>query len=121
MKQTLSTQHLQWLLLTLAMVLATHAPNLPVWVIAASAGFGVWRYLLDKKQWAMPKFWLLTPITLSIGLGILFTFKSFFGRDASLALLVVMLSLKLLETKTLRDYMLVIVLAYFLEIGRAHV
>ena len=114
MKQTLSTQHLQWLLLTLAMVLATHAPNLPVWVIAASAGFGVWRYLLDKKQWAMPKFWLLTPITLSIGLGILFTFKSFFGRDASLALLVVMLSLKLLETKTLRDYMLVIILAYFL-------
>ncbi len=114
MKQTLSTHHLNGLLLTLAIVLATHAPNLPVWVIVASAGFGVWRYLLNKKQWAMPKIWLLLPINILICLGIVFTFKSFFGRDASLALLVVMLSLKLLETKTLRDYMLVIILAYFL-------
>ena len=114
MKQTLSTHHLNGLLFTLAMVLATHAPNLPVWVIIASAGFGVWRYLLDKKQWSMPKIWLLLPINILMCLGIVFTFKGFFGRDASLALLVVMLSLKLLETKTLRDYMLVIILAYFL-------
>ena len=112
--KTLSTQHLQWLLLTLAVVLATHAPNLPVWVIAASAGFGAWRYLLDKNQWPMPKSWLLLPINVLIFVGILFTFKGFFGRDASLALLLVVTSLKLLETKTLRDYMLVIILAYFL-------
>ena len=110
----LSTQHLHWLLLTLAVVLATHALNLPIWVIAASAGLGVWRYLLDKKQWPMPKIWLLLPINILMCLGILFTFKGSFGRDASLALLVVMTSLKLLETKTLRDYMLVIILAYFL-------
>ena len=114
MKQTLCTHHLHGLLLTLAMVLATHAPNLPIWVIVASAGFGIWRYLLNKKQWAMPKIWLLLPINILICLGIVFTFKGFFGRDASLALLVVMLSLKLLETKTLRDYMLVVILAYFL-------
>ena len=113
MLKTLSTQHLQWLLFTLTVVLATHAPNLPVWVIAASAGFGVWRYLLDKNRWAMPKIWLLLPINILICVGILFTFKGSFGRDASLALLVVMTSLKLLETKTLRDYMLVIILAYF--------
>ena len=114
MKQTLSTHHLNGLLFTLAMVLATHAPNLPVWVIVASASFGVWRYLLDKKQWSMPKIGLLLPINILMCLGIVFTFKGFFGRDASLALLVLMLSLKLLETKTLRDYMLGIILAYFL-------
>ena len=114
MMKTLSTQHLQWLLCTLAVVLATHAPNLPIWVIAASISFGVWRYLLDKKQLVMPKIWLLLPINILICLGIVFTFKGSFGRDASLALLVVMASLKLLETKTLRDYMLVIILAYFL-------
>ena len=111
MKQKLSTHHLHGLLFTLAIVLATHAPNLPVWVIVASTGFGVWRYLLDKKQWSMPKIGLLLPINILMCLGIVFTFKGFFGRDASLALLVVMLSLKLLETKTLRDYMLVVILA----------
>lgn len=114
MKQTLSTHHLNGLLLTLALVLATHAPNLPAWVIVVSAGFGVWRYLLDKKHWHMPKIWLLLPINVLMCLGIALTFKGSFGRDASLALLVVMASLKLLETKTPRDYMLVIILAYFL-------
>ncbi len=112
--KTLSTQHLKWLLLTLAVVLATHAPNLPVWVIAASIFFGAWRYLLDKNQWRMPKLWLLIPITLMVSLGVVFSFKGAFGRDASLALLVVMASLKLLETKVLRDYILMIILAYFL-------
>lgn len=114
MNRLLNSQHLKWLLISLAVVLATHIPNLPVWVVIASVGFGIWRYLLDKYQWAMPKIWLLLPITITISIGIIFTFKGFFGRDASLSLLVVMCALKLLETKTLRDYMLVIVLAFFL-------
>ena len=114
MNRLLNPQHLKWLLISLAVVLGTHIPNLPVWVIVASVGFGTWRYLLDRYQWAMPKIWALLPITLIICVGIIVTFKGFFGRDASLSLLVVMCSLKLLETKTLRDYMLVIVLAYFL-------
>ena len=114
MTHKLSTQQLLWLLGTLGVVLATHAQNLPIWVLVASVSFGFWRYLLDKKQWAMPRLWLLIPITLLVGLGIIYTFKGMMGRDASLALLVVMASLKLLETKTLRDYMLVIILAYFL-------
>ena len=110
----LSTQQLQWLLCTLAVVLATHVQNLPIWVLVASVSFGFWRYLSDKNQWPMPRLWLLIPITLLVGLGIIFTFKGVMGRDASLALLVVMASLKLLETRTLRDYMLVIILAYFM-------
>ncbi|WP_020168000.1 MULTISPECIES: transglutaminase TgpA family protein [Methylotenera] len=110
----LNTQQLTWLLTSLAVVLATHSPNLPIWVIATSVFFGAWRYLINKNQWSLPKFWQLLPITILICLGIIFSFKGFFGRDASLSLLVVMCSLKFLETKTLRDYMLVIVLGYFL-------
>ncbi len=114
MYRLLNAQHLKWLLVSLAVVLATHMPNLPIWVSVASVSFGIWRYLLDKNQWPMPKIWVLLPITLIMCVGIIVTFKGFFGRDASLSLLVVMCSLKLLETKTLRDYMLVIVLAYFI-------
>lgn len=110
----LNTEQLSWLLASMAVVLATHLPNLPIWVIATSVFFGIWRYLISKNKWAMPKVWQLLPITLLICLGIIFTFKGFFGRDASLSLLVVMCSLKLLETKSLRDYMLLIILAYFL-------
>ncbi len=110
----LISEKLTWLLVSLAVVLATHSPNLPIWVIATSFFFGIWRYLISKNKWSLPKVWQLLPITLLICIGIIFTFKGFFGRDASLSLLVVMCSLKLLETKTLRDYMLVIVLGYFL-------
>ncbi|MES2579818.1 MAG: DUF3488 and transglutaminase-like domain-containing protein [Pseudomonadota bacterium] len=110
----LNSEKLTWLLVSLAAVLATHSPNLPIWVIATSLFFGVWRHLISKNKWSLPKIWQLLPITLLICIGIIFTFKGFFGRDASLSLLVVMCSLKLLETKTLRDYMLVIVLGYFL-------
>ena len=113
-RSQLNANQLSWLLISLAVVLATHSSNLPAWIIAASAAFGIWRYLIEKHQWKMPKFWLLLPITILICLGIIFTFKGFFGRDASLSLLVVMCALKLLETKTLRDFMLVIVLGYFL-------
>lgn len=114
MNITLTTQHLKFLLFTLAVILALHSVNLPIWVTLTSLGFGVWRYLLDRYKWPMPNVWSLIAINLVIGLGLLLTFRHLFGRDASLSLLVVMCSLKLLETKTLRDYVLVIVIGYFL-------
>jgi protein-glutamine gamma-glutamyltransferase len=113
-KRLLSTQHLQLLLFTLAVVLAIHSPNLPLWVTLTSIGFGVWRYLLDRFKLPMPNAWTLVAINLLIGLSLIITFRHLFGRDASLSLLIVMCSLKLLETKTLRDYILVIVIGYFL-------
>lgn len=113
-KHVLSTQHLQFLLFTLAVILAMHSPNLPLWVTLTSIGFGIWRYLLDRFKWPMPRAWTLVAINLLIGLSLLITFRHLFGRDASLSLLIVMCSLKLLETKTLRDYVLVIMISYFL-------
>jgi protein-glutamine gamma-glutamyltransferase len=115
MKQRqLSTHHLQWLLVSLGIVLALHVTHLPPWVIIISASFGVWRYLLDKKHWALPKIRVLIPMTIIICLALLLSFAGSFGRDASISLLVLMCAMKLLETKTLRDYMLIIALAYFL-------
>jgi transglutaminase-like putative cysteine protease len=114
MKKVLSTSHLHLLLLTLALVLAAHSPNLPFWVTLTSLGFGAWRYLLNRYQWAMPSTWTLIAINVLIALGLLLTFRHLFGRDASLSLLVVMSSLKLLETKTPRDFILMIFIGYFL-------
>jgi protein-glutamine gamma-glutamyltransferase len=113
-KRALSTQNLRFLLFTLAVILAIHSPNIPLWVTLTSIGFGIWRYLLDRFKWPMPNTWTLVAINLLIGLSLLITFRHQFGRDASLSLLIVMCSLKLLETKTLRDYKLVIIIAYFL-------
>ena len=110
----LSSQSLNYLLVTLAVVLATHWFNLPIWVLITCLSFGCWRYFIQQKKLPMPNFWVLLFITLLMCVAIVVTFKGSFSRDASLSLLVVMMSLKLLETKTRRDYMLMIILAYFL-------
>ena len=114
MNPKLTLQSLNWLLISLGVVIFAHWLNLPIWVITICTAFGLWRYLIQQKKLPMPKFWLLLMITLVMCTAIVFTFRGSFGRDASLSLLVVMMSLKLLETKTPRDYMLLIILAYFL-------
>ena len=113
-KVTLTPQHLYWLLASMALILAIHAPNLPIWVTVVSALFGAWRFFAIKTPALMPNRWLLMLLSLLTGLGILLSFKGQFGRDASLSLLVLMTVLKLLETRVMRDYMLAIMLAYFL-------
>ena len=113
-KVTLTPQHLYWLLASLALILAIHLPNLPIWVTAISALFAAWRYMAIGKPALMPSRWLLVLLSLLTGLGILLSFKGQFGRDASLSLLVLMTMLKLLETRFMRDYMLTVMLAYFL-------
>ena len=105
---------IKWLLASLGVLLATHAANLPLWVIAVSALLGAWRYIAISKPIFMPNRWLLVLLSLILGLIIVLSFKGQVGRDASLSLLVIMTALKLLETKTLRDYMLCIMLGFFL-------
>lgn len=114
MQKQLSSQHLHWLLLSLASTLAIHSIHLPLWVSLSALSLGVWRYLLDKKHWALPKIRVLILVTTLICVVFLFNYISNFGRDASVSLLIIMCALKLLETKTLRDYLLVIAVAYFL-------
>jgi protein-glutamine gamma-glutamyltransferase len=110
----LTQQQLYWLLASLGLTLAIHAPNLPIWVTVVCALIVAWRFAAIRKPALMPNRWLLVLLSLLTGLGILLSFKGQFGRDASLSLLVLMTVLKLLETKRLRDYMLTIMLAYFL-------
>jgi protein-glutamine gamma-glutamyltransferase len=112
-KTKLTPQQLHWLLASLALILAIHAPNLPIWVTIVCAAFIAWRYFAIQNPLLMPNRWFLAMLSICIGFGILINFHSF-GRDASLSLLVLMTVLKLLETRVLRDYMLTIMLAYFL-------
>ncbi len=105
---------LRWLLGSLALVMALHVSHLATWVPIFIATFGVWRYLVAKNGWQLPRLLILLPITLVAGLGVALTYGGIFGRDASVALLAIMLSLKLMETKTRRDYILLVFSGYFL-------
>jgi transglutaminase-like putative cysteine protease len=107
---------LRWLLGSLALVMALHVSHLTIWASVFIAAFGVWRYLIERNGWQLPRLLILLPITVMAGLGVALTYRGIFGRDASVALLAIMLSLKLMETKTPRDYILAIFSGFFLTI-----
>lgn len=110
-------QAIFWLLFSLGISFALYASNLENWIIACFVVFAIWRYLIAKRNWAYPKLWLRLPLTIAGGVAVLGTYGSLFGRDASVGLLAVMISMKLLETRTKRDFIVMVILSYFLTVN----
>jgi len=115
-KQPLALRHVLWLTVSLAMVAAPHAWRVPWWVIALVATLAAWRAYVSYARLPLPSRWLLLAIVIIATIGIYLHYRTIFGRDAGVALLVLMLGLKLLEMRSLRDAMLLILLGYFLVI-----
>jgi len=115
-KQPLAWRHVSYLLLSLSMVAAPHAFYLPWWIIALASALLAWRAYLGYAHLAMPNRWLLFLAAAAATLGVFITYRTIFGREAGMALLVIMLGLKFLEARTLRDAVLLIYLGYFLVI-----
>jgi transglutaminase-like putative cysteine protease len=106
-----------WLLAALFLVLLPHLLRMTPWLsLACVAVFG-WRLAHEIKGWSLPRRALRWAITIIAFLSIIALFKTVVGRDAGVALLSVMLCLKLLELRTLRDAMVTLYLGYFLVIG----
>jgi transglutaminase-like putative cysteine protease len=115
-RQSVQWRHVRWLLLSLALVAAPHASHMPVWTIALTVMLLAWRAYVGFARLSLPNRWLLLLVALATAVGVFLNYRTVFGRDAGVTLLVVMLGLKLLETRTLRDAMLSSFLCYFLVI-----
>lgn len=109
-------RNITWLILTLIWVIAPHVSHLPVWVTVLCAGLAGWRWVAARRNSPLPNKWLLLALAGAAGFGVLSTYGTITGRDAGVALLIVMLSLKLLEMHTVRDGVVMIFLGYFLVI-----
>lgn len=106
-----------WLLLALTLVAIPHLMRQPIWLSAACLGVIGWRLLRDFNGWSLPGRVLRLVLTLLAIAAILLAYRSILGRDAGTALLTVMLCLKLIEMRSLRDAMVVIFLGYFLAVS----
>lgn len=107
---------LYWMLLSLGLVIIPHIPRLPAWIAPTFILFALWRYLHARLQWPLPGTWLRLLLILLVVLGVAWSYRSLLGRDVGIALLILLLGLKLLELKTLREARLVCFLSYFLII-----
>ncbi|HKU71615.1 MAG TPA: transglutaminaseTgpA domain-containing protein, partial [Burkholderiales bacterium] len=97
--QPIAFRHLLYLLLGLTMVAAPHAEHLPWWVLALTLALFAWRVHLGYDRLALPNRWLMAFVAIASLLGVFLTYRSIFGREAGVALLVIMLGLKLLESR----------------------
>ena len=111
---TLGRSETPWLL---AVALATTAPHLahqPVWLSLLAGGALLWRTWLWQQNAGLPKRWILfLLVTLGVA-GIALQFRTIFGRDAGVALLVFFMALKPLEMRQRRDAVVLVMLGFFL-------
>ena len=120
MKKTRPTEPLParasgyWLLGAAVIVLLPHLERFPLWLTAVLAALFSWYFLLLRRAWPVPNRWLRLALTLLLAFLIFRQYGTLFGRDAGSALLAVMLALKFLELRRLRDYLLSVFLIYFL-------
>ncbi len=113
----LNPRDLLWLLAALTLVAAPHAERLPWWITGLAVVLMAWRiYLLAHPGLKLPGKWLLLLIVSIATVGIYLHYRSIFGRDPGVTLLLIMLALKTMETRTARDGMLLIFLCYFVII-----
>ncbi|MFM9836425.1 MAG: DUF3488 and DUF4129 domain-containing transglutaminase family protein [Methylophilaceae bacterium] len=112
--QALTRQQLYWLLTSITLIIASHAMNLPAWVLIVCASLIAYRGVAAKNNWQLPNRWTIFGMMVLLCFALAISFKSLIGRDASLSLLLTMAALKLIETKTKRDYILLVILGFFL-------
>ena len=103
-----------WLLGAAVVVLLPHAMRLPVWLSAVLAALFAWRLFMLQRAWPAPNRWLRWLLTVLLVFALYREYGTLFGRDAGSALLAAMLALKFLELQRLRDYVLSVLLIYFL-------
>ena len=105
---------LRLLIVTLALMLLPHIARLPVWISLTAGALLVWRLLALRLGWRMPNRIILAILTIAISAGLFINFRTLFGREVGVAGLILMLAMKTLELRSLRDVIVVVCLGYFL-------
>jgi transglutaminase-like putative cysteine protease len=112
----LNAQVQLWVFASLALVMLPHAARLPWWILVFAIVIAVWHFLPLRRGRQRASRLLVFAATLAGAVGVFLQYGTLLGKNAGVALLVVMLTLKLLELHRMRDVLLVIFLSYFLVI-----
>ncbi len=107
-----------WLLAGSALTLAPHASHLPPAISALCALLLVWRGFINQRGSRLPHRSLLVLMAAGVVGAVLLEFHQFFGKEPGIALLAGLLSLKLLETDSLRDARAAVLLSLFMQLGQ---
>ncbi len=101
---------------SIAVVVAPHVAHVPTWTTVFCSVALSGRLLGAWRRHPLPAKWMLYLFAaVAIG-GVLISYRTLFGRDSAVTLLLAMTVLKLLELRSRRDITVIVVLCYFLTI-----
>lgn len=103
-----------WLMATALATLAPHAEHFPPWLNAGAAALLLWRiWMWRRGTVALAAGWLIVLAAAGCA-AVVYEYRTLFGREPGVALLAVLMALKLLELRSTRDGVVIVMLAYFL-------
>ncbi|MDH3589716.1 MAG: DUF3488 and transglutaminase-like domain-containing protein [Gammaproteobacteria bacterium] len=110
----IDTPKLLWTLACISAAVIPHLIHLPPWPLGLMLVTLIWRLAAHRGQLPLPGA-LLRLLLAVIGFsGVFFSYGTITGLDAGSTLLVVMAALKLTETRTVRDLIVLLLVSYFL-------
>ena len=103
-----------WVVLSLALVTSPHLGRFPLWSVLLLFVLFIWRLIGTYNKAILPPKWLLVLISIVTIVGIYAHFGTIMGKTAGSVLLSVLLAIKLHESHTRRDFMLLSSLSFFI-------
>ena len=111
-----TARDLGWLVASLVLVVAPHTLRAPWWLTLLTLCLFGWRLYFALNREPLPSRWLVLGVAAVAMLGVWIEFRTLFGRQSGILLLMLFAGLKLLETRTHRDAAMAAFLGYFLII-----
>ncbi len=96
------------------LVLLPHARHLPAWISLLCGAILSWRAAITLRGKRMPSSLVLMPVAVLAMIGVQTSYQTLLGRDAGVAMLVLLVAFKMLEMHARRDLFVVIFLCFFL-------
>lgn len=112
-RQPLPRIALTWLLVAQALVILPHLQHLPLWVVGFWLGCAAWRVQVYRMRANYPNGIAKMALVVAAAAGVWLSRGSLIGLDAGVVLLIAAFIIKLVELKTRRDALVMILLGFF--------
>ncbi|WP_349814416.1 transglutaminase TgpA family protein [Metapseudomonas boanensis] len=107
---------LTWLLVAQVLVILPHLQHLPIWIIGLWLGCAAWRVQIFRMRVTFPNAWVKAALIIGVGAGVVLSRGTLMGLDAAVVLLVAVFILKLVEMRSQRDALVLILLGFFTQV-----
>lgn len=113
LQQQIPRNALVWIIISLFSLVVPHLARLPLWVPLLFLLAAVWRTMVYRGRWSLPRWPIKLLMMLAGFAGIALSFRTLIGLEPTVALLLTAFALKLTELVARKDAYVLLFLGYF--------